>query len=163
MNLQGLNFNFAANIERTIKNLLTFDDFPKDRKGVMFGIAHTLSPDIRLVHLLVGDLPAERATRFTGFMKEKVTRQAQHKFDVSGYQSADFNDDPDLDQKMYPGAITTLSGLILSCSGAPWECDELINAIAGVNARLMDEARAYKVAEISHNKWFDKYFKKFGW
>ncbi len=163
MNLQGLNFNFAENIAKTIQNLLKLRQFPQDRRGVIFGSAHALLPDTLLVQLLVGDLPAERAIRFTGFMKEKLNRSSQHKDHTSGYQSADFSDDPTRDHKMYPGAITTPSGIILSCSGAPWQCDELINAIAGVNAKLMDEAHAYEVAKISKNEWFDLYLNKFGW
>ncbi len=129
--------------------------FEPDRQGGYFCLAEQDGTPIQVV-LTVKDsifpviLPAEKKAKYCRLAQEKNFRLGQHPEHSSSFQSASNNEK---DEK-YPGAIRGRA-FLYSFSGFKALVDEATVLIAAVAVGDLDEAKAYKIAEISSNYFFD--------
>lgn len=97
-----------------------------------------------LVLEVIGAVIAEKLTRYSRFVREKITRLSQHPDHLSSHQSR--NPDKDL----WDGAIVA-GDYYFSFSGLPDYCDEALVLIAARMLGVITVANAARIAELSDN------------
>lgn len=129
------------------------DEGQTNPKTGVYGSIYTVESaqyKVPLATVLFGDLVQELAIKYRHHCQEKACRLGDHIADGhrSSFQSADMKD-------TWPGAVL-LDGYVLSCSGLPWDHDEVVGLVTGTELDLITIPQAVKIAAISQNDMFGR-------